>query len=66
VEIPRIIRGWMPFNGMSVGADTVAPVGTTYESPFRFTGTLHRVEVELLDDSGPHAATEHRSEMGKQ
>ena len=67
VEIPRIIRGWMPFNGMSVGADTVAPVGTTYESPFRFTGVLHRVDVELLGDRpGPDAATEHRSEMGKQ
>jgi len=67
VEIPRIIRGWMPFNGMSVGADTVAPVGTTYESPFRFTGVLHRVDVELLGDRpGPDATTEHRSEMGKQ
>ena len=67
VEIPRIIRGWMPFNGMSVGADTVAPVGTTYESPFRFTGTLHRVDVELLgDEPGPDAGIEHRSEMGKQ
>lgn len=67
VEIPRIIRGWMPFNGMSVGADTVAPVGTTYDSPFRFTGTLHRVDVELLgDEPGPDAATHHRSEMGKQ
>lgn len=57
----------MPFNGMSIGADTVAPVGTTYSSPFRFTGGLHRVDVELLGDvPGPDAVIEHRSEMGKQ
>jgi arylsulfatase A-like enzyme len=67
VEIPRIIRGWMPFNGMSVGADLGAPVGTTYESPFRFTGTLHKVEVELIGrDPGPHARIHHDAEMGKQ
>jgi arylsulfatase len=67
VEIPRIIRGWMPFNGMSVGADVGAPVGTTYESPFRFTGMLHRVEVELIGrDPGPDARIHHDAEMGKQ
>ena len=67
VEIPRIIRGWMPFSGMSVGADNGAPVATTYESPFRFTGVLHRIEVRLLGDGpGPDRAVEHRSEMGKQ
>jgi arylsulfatase len=67
VEIPRILRGWMPFSGMNVGCDNGAPVGTTYESPFRFTGTLHRVEVDL---GGEQPATdqrsEHRAEMGKQ
>ena len=67
VQIPRIVRGWMPFNGMSVGADLGAPVGTTYESPFRFTGQLHRVDVELLgDEPGPDPKALHRAEMGKQ
>ena len=67
VQIPRIIRGWMPFSGMSVGADPGAPVGTSYESPFRFTGTLHRVEVQLLGTApGPDADALHRAEMGKQ
>ena len=67
LDIRRIIRGWMPFGGLNVGCDNTAPVGTTYESPFRFTGTLHRVEVRLLgDEPGPDAAAEHRSEMGKQ
>jgi arylsulfatase len=66
-DIPRILRGWMPFNGLDVGCNNGAPVGTSYESPFRFTGELHRVEVELLDEQpGPHPAIEHRSEMGKQ
>ncbi len=39
VDIPRIIRGWMPFSGLDIGCDNGAPVGTTYESPFRFTGS---------------------------
>ena len=67
VEIPRIIRGFMPFNGMDVGANNVAPVATTYEAPFRFTGTIDRIVVDLLDDAqGPDAGVELRSEMGKQ
>jgi arylsulfatase len=67
VDIPRIIRGWMPFNGLHVGRNNGAPVGTTYEAPFPFTGTLHRIEVELLDKiAGPDPDIENRSEMGKQ
>jgi arylsulfatase len=67
IEIPRILRGWMPFSGMNVGCDNGAPVGTTYESPFRFTGTLHRVDIRLHgDEPRPDPALEHRAEMGKQ
>jgi arylsulfatase len=67
VDIPRIIRGFMPFGGMNVGADNGSPVGTTYESPFRFTGTIHRVEVRLLDtDAAPDPTVTDRTEMGKQ
>jgi arylsulfatase len=67
VDIPRMMRGFMPFTGMSVGCDNVAPVATTYESPFRFTGELHRVEVRLIgDEARPDASAEHRTEMGKQ
>lgn len=67
VEIPRIIRGWMPFGGMNLGCDNGAPVATTYESPFPFTGTLDRVEVQLIGhDPGPDRTAEHRAEMGKQ
>jgi arylsulfatase len=67
VDIPRIIRGWMPFNGLHIGRNNGAPVGTSYEAPFPFTGTLHRIEVELLDKiPGPDPDIENRSEMGKQ
>jgi arylsulfatase len=67
VEIPRVIRGFMPFNGLSVGCDAGAPVGTSYESPFSFAGVLHHVDIELLGRAvGPDASTEQRSEMGKQ
>ena len=67
VEIPRMIRGWMPFNGMDVGCDNGAPVSPSYASPFRFTGTIKWIDVELLSATpGPDAKVHHGSEMGKQ
>ena len=67
VEVPRMIRGWMPFNGMDVGRDNGAPVSPSYTSPFEFTGVIKWVDVELLSDSpGPDAKVHHDSEMGKQ
>lgn len=65
VEIPRMIRGWMPFSGLSVGTDCGAPVATSYASPFRCTGTIHRVDVQILDGV-PDPGAVARSEMGKQ
>lgn len=57
----------MPFSGMNVGCDNGAPVGTTYESPFRFTGTLHRVEVRLHGEApAPDESVARRAEMGVQ
>ena len=66
VEIERIVRGWAAFSGLDVGCDNGAPVGLGYESPFRFTGELHKVEVELLGRAGPDAAVAMKVEMGKQ
>ena len=67
VEVPRMIRGWMPFNGMDVGRDNGAPVSPSYSSPFAFTGTIKWVDVELLSETvGPDAKVHHDSEMGKQ
>jgi arylsulfatase A-like enzyme len=66
VELERIVRGWAAFGGMDVGCDNGAPVGLGYESPFRFTGTIDRVEVELLGRVGPNPTVAMRTEMGKQ
>ena len=44
---------------MVVGADPGAPVNPEYEPPFRFTGTLKRV---IVDVSG-EAVTDHEAEM---
>ncbi len=66
IDIPRTIRGFAAFSGMSVGCDLIAPVGTTYESPFRFTGEIDRVEVEVDDGTGADSDAEMRNEMGKQ
>jgi hypothetical protein len=41
----------MPFEGLDIGADLGSPVGD-YASPFRFTGTIHEVVVELLTPPG--------------
>lgn len=44
-----------------------APDGATYESPFQFTETLHRIDVQLRGDRpGPTPAVAHDAEMGKQ
>ena len=65
VEIERIIRGWAAFSGMDVGCDNGAPVGLGYEAPFRFTGTLHHVNVELHGRVGADPKVSLRTEMGK-
>lgn len=67
VEVPRMLRGWMPFNGMDVGRDNGAPVSPRYSSPFAFTGTIKWIDVELLSNTpGPDAKIHHDAEMGKQ
>ena len=67
VEIPQMIRGWMPFNGMDVGCDNGSRVSPSYVSPFRFTGEIRFIDVELLSTKpGPDAKVHHDSEMGKQ
>lgn len=66
VELERIVRGWAAFSGMDVGCDNGAPVGLGYESPFRFTGTIDRVEIELLGRVGPNPTVAMSTEMGKQ
>ena len=67
IDIPHIIRGFMPFNALNVGCDLIAPVATSYASPFRFTGTIDRIIVDILGrEAAPDPGVELRSEMGKQ
>ncbi len=66
VELERIVRGWAALRGMDIGCDNGAPVGLGYESPFRFTGTIDRVEVQLVGRVGPNPTVALRTEMGKQ
>jgi hypothetical protein len=62
-----MIRGWMPFNGMDVGCDNGSRVSPAYVSPFKFTGKIQHVDVELLSNKpGPDTKVHHDAEMGKQ
>lgn len=40
------------FEGLDVGRDALVSVTSDYESPFDFSGHLHRVRVDLDDDQG--------------
>lgn len=53
--------------GPSVGYDHGSAVSPLYEAPFPFTGTLDRVEVQLVSPPRPDAAeVEGRAAMGRQ
>jgi arylsulfatase len=64
-HVPRIIRGWPPFGGLSCGFQSGAPVGD-YEAPFRFNGTVERVVYEILSEEEVDRAVEARAAMGTQ
>jgi arylsulfatase len=36
--------------GISVGADPGAPVAPFYETPFKFTGTIYTVTIDVSGD----------------
>jgi arylsulfatase A-like enzyme len=68
VDGKQVAAGSLPYStpfrlgqggAMLVGQDTGAPVSPEYKPPFRFTGTLKRVIVDL---SGEHIA-DHEAEM---
>lgn len=52
--------------GMTCGANPGAPVTPDYRSPFKFTGTLHRVTVDLSGDLIIDAESEMRLAMTRQ
>jgi arylsulfatase A-like enzyme len=61
LELPRTWPVHAVSGGVLCGRDGGSPVSDAYACPFPFTGTLHRVVVELADDGGgdgPGAARE--------
>ena len=52
--------------GLTCGANPGSPVTTDYQAPFRFTGTLHTVTVDLSGDLITSTESEMRMAMGRQ
>ncbi len=52
--------------GMSCGANLGSPVVADYENPFRFTGVLHEVTVDLSGDLITDTESEIRIAMARQ
>ena len=44
-----------------VGCDTASPVSELYESPYPFTGTIHRVVVDVSEKSFENLAAQHEA-----
>jgi arylsulfatase len=53
VDIPKTWPTHGTTAGLTCGLDVGAPVSDAYPAPFAFTGTLHRVTVDLHDDPAP-------------
>ena len=52
--------------GLSCGSNPGAPIVTDYQSPFRFTGTLHRVTVDVSGELIIDSEAEMRMAMSRQ
>ena len=52
--------------GFYCGRDGGSPVGEGYRLPFAFTGTIHRVVVELADDGGSDPGAEYRGALAEE
>ena len=52
--------------GASVGADPGSPTTPEYKPPFRFTGTIKRVQVDLSGESIEDKAARFRATMARQ
>jgi arylsulfatase len=63
VTIPRftLTRWSITGDGLTIGYSMALPVVPDYESPFRFTGTIHRVTVDVA--GGPMTDVEARAEQ---
>ena len=54
VEIPLVMM-MISSVGASIGYNHGSAVSDRYEAPFGFAGTLHSLEIQLIDDDGPAA-----------
>jgi hypothetical protein len=62
VTIPIVINP----GGLTCGANPGSPVSPDYQAPFRFTGTLHTVTVDLSGQLIDDRESELRVAMGRQ
>jgi arylsulfatase len=70
VEVPFVLR-MLGSTGMDIGRDSLSPVTNDYPAPFPFAGTIHRLEVNLLErrsssEVKEDAETAQRTEMARQ
>lgn len=54
VEMPLVMM-MISSVGASIGYNHGSAVSARYEAPFTFDGTLHSLEIQLVDDDGPAA-----------
>jgi arylsulfatase len=69
LDVPAPVRGGGL--GMNIGRDAPSPVTNDYQTPFPFSGTIHRLQVELRppqsrQDERKDAAIRHQTEMARQ
>ena len=65
-ELPRTWPGIAAQAGLHCGRDDGSPVSEQYAVPFTFTGTLHRVVVELADDQQRDPEVERRAALAEE
>jgi arylsulfatase len=51
-DIPELVPATFGLEPLDIGQDTQSPVSPAYEAPFRFTGGLRTVSVELMESAG--------------
>ena len=67
-ELPRTVpfRISLAGEGFCVGYDGGLPVSRTYASPYKFTGTLHRLTIDVTGEPYRDPAVELRNAMAEQ
>jgi arylsulfatase len=66
LEIPKTWPVGGLAGGVLCGRDGGSPVSNAYDCPFVFTGTIHRVVVELAQDGERDPAAAYRSAMAEE